>query len=155
MTPGTIDVDFPTLLPMTSPKLRAYPKETVVAEKLQAMVFLGLANSRMKDVFDVWLLAMNFDFSGLVLARAIKATFDRRKTELPKTAPLALTKGFSEDDAKMKQWKAFVSKTTLLPKTTTLDEVVTVIAPFVLPPLEAARDARRFDAVWKPKGPWD
>lgn len=95
---------------MPAPKLRAYPKETVIAEKVQAMVFLGIANSRMKDFFDVWFLAMNFQFDGSVLSRAIKATFERRKTELPKAPPLALTKGFSEDDAKMKQWKAFVSK---------------------------------------------
>jgi predicted nucleotidyltransferase component of viral defense system len=154
VTPGTIDVGFPTLLPMTAPKLRAYPKETVVAEKVQAMVFLGIANSRMKDFFDVWFLATNFEFEGVVLARAIQATFERRKTELPKAAPLALTKGFSEDDAKMKQWKAFVSKAPLLPKTTTLDEVVQVIAPFVLPPLEAAREGQKFTAIWKPKGPW-
>jgi hypothetical protein len=118
------------------------------------MVFLGIANSRMKDFFDVWFLAMNFEFQGPGLARAIQATFERRRTELPKMAPLALTKGFSEDDAKMKQWKAFVSKATLLPKTTTLNEVVTLIAPFVLPPLDAARDARPFEATWKPEGPW-
>lgn len=154
VTPGTIDVDYPTLLPMSAPRLRAYPKETVVAEKLQAMVFLGIANSRMKDFFDVWFLATNFEFDGPMVARAIKATFERRKTELPKTAPMALTKGFSADDAKMKQWKAFVSKTTLLSKTTTLDEVVTFIAPFVLPPLDAARDGRTFKMTWKPKGPW-
>ncbi len=154
VTPGTIDVDFPTLLPMAAPKLRAYPKETVVAEKLQAMVFLGIANSRMKDFFDVWFLAMNLEFEGPVLARAIKATFERRKTELPKAAPLALTKSFSEDDAKMKQWKAFLSKAALLPKTMTLDEVVQVIAPFVQPPLEAALKGEKFTAIWKPKGPW-
>ncbi len=154
VTPGTVDVDFPTLLPMTAPKIRAYPKETVVAEKLQAMVFLGIANSRMKDFFDVWFLAMNFEFAGPVLARAIKATFERRKTELPKTAPLALTKDFAEDDAKVKQWKAFVSKTTLLSKSTTLDEIVALIAPFVLPPLAAAREARNLEATWKPRGPW-
>lgn len=153
VTPGTIDVDYPTLLPMSAPRLRAYPKETVVAEKLQAMIFLGIANSRMKDFFDVWFLAMNFDFEGRVLARAIQATFERRKTELPKTAPLALTKGFSEDDAKMKQWKAFVSKTTLS-KTTTLDEVITLIARFILPPLDAAREGHPFKMTWKPKGPW-
>jgi predicted nucleotidyltransferase component of viral defense system len=154
VTPGTIDVDYPTLLPMAAPKLRAYPKETVVAEKVQAMVFLGIANSRMKDFFDVWFLATNFEFEGAVLSRAIQATFERRKTDLPMIAPVALTKGFSEDDAKMKQWKAFVSKAALLPKTTALDEIVQAIAAFVLPPLEAARDGGSFKATWKPKGPW-
>ncbi|NOU34504.1 MAG: nucleotidyl transferase AbiEii/AbiGii toxin family protein [Polyangiaceae bacterium] len=155
VTPGTNEVDFPTLLPMSAPRLHAYPRETVVAEKLQAMVHLGIANSRMKDFFDVWFLAINFEFAGPVLARAIQATFERRKTDLPKMAPLALTKGFSEDDAKMKQWKAFLSKTTLLPPRTALDEVVTLIAPFVLPPLDAARDGHAFEVTWKPKGPWE
>jgi predicted nucleotidyltransferase component of viral defense system len=155
VTPGTVDVEFPTLLPMASPTIHAYPKETVVAEKLQAMIFLGIANSRMKDFFDLWFLAMNFAFRGPVLARAIEATFERRKTPLQRTVPVALTKVFSEDDAKMKQWKAFVSKTTLLPLTTTLDDVVTVIAPFVLAPLDAVREARPFQATWEPAGPWD
>jgi hypothetical protein len=68
--------------------------------------------------------------------------------------PLALTKAFSEDDAKMKQWKAFVSKTAVLSKTTTLDEVVTFIAPFVLAPLDAAREGHSFKMAWKPMGPW-
>ncbi len=108
----------------------------------------------MKDFFDVWFLAENFVFDGKVLASAIKATFDRRKTELPKMPPLALTKGFSEDDGKMKQKKAFVSKAALLPKTTALDEFVQAIAVFVLPPLEAARDGRSLEGTWKPKGPW-
>jgi predicted nucleotidyltransferase component of viral defense system len=154
VTPEAIDVEFPTLLPMSAPRLRVYPKETVVAEKLQAMVFLGIANSRMKDFFDVWFLAMNFEFDGRVLARAIQATFERRKTELPKAAPLALTEVFSSDEAKVRQWRAFVSKAAVLPKTVTLDEVITAIGSFVLPPLDAAREALAFQATWKPKGPW-
>jgi hypothetical protein len=108
----------------------------------------------MKDFFDVWFLAMNFEFEGLLLARATKATFERRQTELPNTAPLALTKSFSEDEAKVKQWKAFLSKAALQPKMTTLGEVVEVIASFVEPPLEAAAKGRQFTAIWRPKGPW-
>jgi len=111
ITPGTSEVEYPTLLSMQAPRLDVYPKETVVAEKLQAMVFLGIANSRMKDFFDVWFLAKHFEFEGPTLARAIQATFERRKTDLPKAPPLALTRTFAEDDAKMKQWKAFISKT--------------------------------------------
>ena len=135
-------------------QLRGYPKETVVDEKLQAMVFLGIANSRMKDFFDVWFLAMNFEFNGPTLARALRATFDRRKTELPKTAPHALTRTFSEDDAKMKQSKAFVfvSKTAILPKAVMLDDVIAVIGSFVIPPLDAAGEDRAFEAIWKPGG---
>ena len=154
VTPGTTEVEVPTLLPMSAPRLHAYRRETVVAEKLQAMVHLGIANSRMKDFFDIWFLATNFEFEGAALACAISATFERRKTDVPKTTPVALTKGFSEDNAKMKQWKAFVSKAQLLPAKMSLNDVVGDIGLFVLPPLVATRDGRVFEVTWKPKGPW-
>jgi len=154
VTPDATEIEFPSMLSFSAPRIRAYPKETVVAEKVHAMVHLGIANSRMKDFFDLWFLATHFEFEGPVLVRAIRATFERRATDLPNATPLALTKGFSEDDAKMKQWKAFVSKTTLLPKATTLSEVVAVIAPFVVPPLEATRAGSAFERRWAPSGPW-
>jgi len=154
VTPRTIEVDYPTLLPMPAARLHVYPRETVVAEKLQAMVHLGIANSRMKDFFDLWFLATNFEFEGAELAKAISATFERRKTPLPVAPPLALTRGFFDDDAKKKQWKAFVGKSVLLPPGTTLETIVGLIAPFVLPPVDAAREGHAFEATWKPNGPW-
>lgn len=83
-------IEYPVLLDLPAPKLRAYPREVVVAEKFQAIVVLGIANSRMKDFFDLWMLASVFDFEGLRLSRAIKATFERRKTPLPSASPLGI-----------------------------------------------------------------
>jgi len=83
-------VDFPALLELPAPRLRAYPRETVVAEKLEAIVQLGMANSRMKDFYDVAVLGRDFDFDGELLTRAIRATFERRKTPLPVSLPVAL-----------------------------------------------------------------
>lgn len=107
--PGLTEVSLPVLLDAPAPKLKAYPKETVIAEKLQAMVALGRANSRMKDFYDVWFLANAFEFTDKRLARAIVATFNRRKTEIPSETPDALTDAFADDQTKQLKWKAFVS----------------------------------------------
>ena len=95
---------------MEPPRLRAYPRETVVAEKLEALVKLGMANSRMKDFFDLAVLARSFAFSGPVLRDAIAATFRRRGTAIPTELPVGLTDSFAKDGVKLTQWKAFVSR---------------------------------------------
>lgn len=92
--PPAAVIDFPVLLDFPAPRLRGYPRETVVAEKLEAMVQLGISNSRMKDFFDVALLARVFDFDGELLSRAIRATFERRGTPAPLTTPIALSAAF-------------------------------------------------------------
>jgi predicted nucleotidyltransferase component of viral defense system len=111
ITPKAEAVRYPTLLNFPVPELSAYPRETVVAEKFQAMASLGLANSRMKDFFDVWFLSRQFAFEGTLLGRAIQATFARRQTALPTEPPLALTAEFSGDEGKRKQWQHFSRKT--------------------------------------------
>lgn len=83
ITPAAPEVEYPSLLDFPAPRLRVYPKETVIAEKFQAMVVLGFINSRMKDFYDVWLMSKEFSFAGRLLARAIQATFERRQTDLP------------------------------------------------------------------------
>ena len=84
VTPGPDNVQYPVILDaMPQPQLRAYPRYTVVAEKLEAMVKLGILNSRMKDSFDLWVLAGHSDFDGAVVATAIRATFERRGTAIP------------------------------------------------------------------------
>lgn len=103
MTPEASIVEFPPLLDFPAPRLGAYPRETVVAEKLEAVVQLGMSNSRMKDFHDLAVLARNFDSDGDLPARAIRATFERRRTPLPDTLPVALTAAFSEDAAKNTQ----------------------------------------------------
>ena len=104
--------DYPTLLDFPAPRLKSYGRETVVAEKFEAMVKLGLLNSRMKDFFDLWLLSRQFDFDGPVLATAIAKTFEHRGTELT-LQPTALTADFATDAGKMTQWNAFVRKSRL------------------------------------------
>ncbi|MFI5303107.1 MAG: nucleotidyl transferase AbiEii/AbiGii toxin family protein, partial [Polyangiales bacterium] len=111
VTPSAELIDFPTLLDSPAPRLRAYPRETVVAEKVEAMVQLGMVNSRMKDFFDVLHLAQRFEFDGELLVRALRATFERRRTVLPTGLPVALTPAFADDATKRTQWVAFVRKT--------------------------------------------
>lgn len=105
--PGLEELDYPVMLDEPAPHLRVYPPETVIAEKFQAIVALGQANSRMKDFFDVWLLLRESSFTGDRLPRAIAATFQRRTTEIPTEVPDGLSDAFSGDPAKLEQWKAF------------------------------------------------
>jgi predicted nucleotidyltransferase component of viral defense system len=115
VTPAPEIVRFPVLLDgLPQPTLRAYPVYTVVAEKYQAMVSLGIANTRMKDYFDLWILARFAEFDSKVLAQAIAATFERRGTSVPAAVPLGLSAAFADDARKRQQWKAFLSKNKLV-----------------------------------------
>ena len=105
--PGIEDIDLPVLLDMPSPHLRAYPPETVIAEKFHAMVALGRANSRMKDYYDVWMLTSAFAIEPERLQQAIAATFARRSTVIPAEVPDGLSDAFAGDPAKQRQWNAF------------------------------------------------
>lgn len=105
--PGIEDIDLPVLLDMPSPHLRAYPLETVIAEKFHAMVVLGRANSRMKDYYDVWMLIDSFELEPQRMRRAIEATFARRNTEIPASVPDGLSDEFCADASKQRQWDAF------------------------------------------------
>ena len=105
--PGVEDIDLPVLLDMPLPHLRAYPPETVIAEKFHAMVVLGRANSRMKDYYDMWMLTSTFEIDPERLRRAIAATFARRNTVVPAVVPDGLTDAFAADPAKQRQWDAF------------------------------------------------
>jgi predicted nucleotidyltransferase component of viral defense system len=105
--PGVEDIDLPVLLDMPSPHLRAYPPETVIAEKFHAMVVLGRANSRMKDYYDVWMLTGAFEIDPERLRRAIAATFARRNTTIPTEVPDGLSDAFADDPGKQRQWEAF------------------------------------------------
>lgn len=105
--PGIEDIALPVLLDMPSPQLRAYPPETVIAEKLHAMVVLGMANSRMKDYYDVWMLTGAFELESERLRQAIVATFARRNTAVPQVVPDGLSEAFAVDAVKQRQWDAF------------------------------------------------
>lgn len=135
--PGVAEMDLPVMLDFPAPHLRAYARETVVAEKFQAMVLLGRANSRMKDFHDIWVLSRAADFTDDRLARAIAATFVRRGTEIPVELPDALTPAFATDAAKVQQWNAFVADVAFQPGA--LVDVVKDLGTFLMPHAAAAR----------------
>lgn len=155
ITPKAERIDYPTLLGQPAPVLRAYPKETVVAEKYEAMVNLGIANTRMKDFYDVWVLAREFEFDGATLAGAVRATFHRRKTEVPATPPIALTSEFSRDRTKLTQWTAFVRRGRLVEDVPVFEQVVDVLHSFLWPVTEAINLGEQFGGRWAPGGPWE
>jgi predicted nucleotidyltransferase component of viral defense system len=154
ITPKAEAVTYPTLLGMEAPTLRAYPRETVVAEKLEAMVKLGIANSRMKDFFDVFVMARTFPFEGTLLKDAFAATFGRRGTALPAEPPIALTPAFAGDVTKRRQWTAFLNRGNLGETVPSFDEVVKALGEFLMPPLLAAAQGRDFVRTWTAGGPW-
>lgn len=143
-------VEYPVLLDHPAPTIRAYKKETVIAEKFQAMVDLGIANSRMKDFFDLYTFALNFEFDGLELTEAIKATFERRETKIPSELPTALTPEFSKNEDKQKQWAAFAKKLEL---EITLEETVQRIADFIMPCMGAISTSEPLGKKWS-GGQW-
>jgi predicted nucleotidyltransferase component of viral defense system len=149
VTPAPEKIEYPTLLAGSpAPRLRAYSRYSVVAEKFQAMVMLGIANTRMKDFYDVWTLASTFNFDGEVLCRSLKATFDRRNTELPLTAPLALTPEFYQEQTKQSQWNAFLKRSQLMEQAAPLDKVAVLLQNFLMPPTLAASKDESFEMHW-------
>lgn len=153
VTPAAEYVDFPVLLDFPAPRLRAYPRETVVAEKVDAMVQLGMANSRMKDFFDIAWLADRFSFDGALLARAIRTTFERRRTAFPRGVPVALTSAFADDSMKRTQWGAFVGKVGAA-RSADLPTAIARVAAFVSKPLEVAATGAIWQGRWSGGGPW-
>lgn len=139
--PGLEELALPVLLDQPSPTLRAYARETVVAEKFQAMVMIGQANSRLKDYYDLWVLARSYSFEPKRLAAAIAATFKRRSTEIPADLPDGLKPAFYEDRAKQSQWSAFLEDVAVQPGT--LEQVCADIAEFLLPAAARARQMKQ------------
>ncbi len=154
VTPSPDVVDFPSLLDFPPPRIRAYPQETVIAEKYQAMVQLGIANSRMKDFFDIWIMARDFPFDGRTLSEAIRATFQRRQTSVPASPPMALRADFGEDIAKGQQWQAFATRSGTMSSVPTLALVVEDLAKFLMPPSQAVAGGKEFLERWDAGGPW-
>jgi predicted nucleotidyltransferase component of viral defense system len=153
IVPAPEELEFPTLLKSPAPKLNAYPKESVVAEKFEAIVKLGMANSRMKDFYDLWVLAQRFQFESATLAAAIQATFATRETVLPISLPLALQMDFYNLPSKQMQWKAFLRKSGLNAESS-LEETIRVIREFVMPVAEAISKRDREKRIWQAAGPW-
>ncbi len=113
VTPAPEPIQYPVILDFPAPRLRAYHPVTVVAEKVNAMVVLGAMNSRMKDFYDVHAILSHMSVDDELLARAIKATFERRKIPLPRELPVAFRPEFLEDGLKETQWQAFLHRSSL------------------------------------------
>jgi predicted nucleotidyltransferase component of viral defense system len=153
ITPRIETVDYPTLLDMPAARLRANPKETVVAEKLEAIVQLGQANSRMKDFFDLWHISRAFVFNGETVVQAIGNTFDARTTRIPGNTPVGLSEQFAATNES--QWQAFLARIgNEDEQPTSFATVISRLREFALPPMHAARDGERFVLQWTEGEVW-
>ena len=154
VTPGVREIDFPSLLDMPAPRLHAYPPETVVAEKFQALVSLGMTNSRMKDFYDLWAISETFSFDGKIVAEAIRAIFNRRQTVVPSETPVALTRAFAEDGTKQSQWRGFLRRTAIDMAPGPFVELQRKVAAFVVPPALAIASGTIFSQKWEAGSGW-
>jgi predicted nucleotidyltransferase component of viral defense system len=153
VVPGPVTADYPTLLDLPAPRIRAYTRESLIAEKLHTMVRRGLLNSRMRDFFDIWALSRQFDFDGGVLAGAVRETFARRGLEIV-SHPVSLTEEFAADAAKATQWRGFLRQSRLEGVPVELGEVVGSIGVFLGPVAEALHEGKEFRGRWQAPGPW-
>tara|TARA_R100001143_G_scaffold63512_1_gene71144 strand:- start:24507 stop:25427 length:921 start_codon:yes stop_codon:yes gene_type:complete len=154
ISPAPIWIEYPVLLDGEPLKLLAYTLDSAIAEKYQAMVYLDLANSRMKDFYDIWYLMHNQDFEGRKLQKAIELTFERRKTDLPKEPPTALTEAFYSDNSKIAQWNAFRKKAGIENVPETLKEVSEDISRFIWPLNLKLKNGEEMDSNWNPQKGW-
>ena len=146
--------EFPTILAMPSPFLLTYSRYSVVAEKYEAMVKLGIANSRMKDFSDIWIMSKMFSFTGVATSKAIRVTFERRNTEIPHSLPVALSNSFADDSVKKIQWLAFVKRSRSTVSPGSLKELITFIRDFLMEPTMSCHSEVSFEKEWIPGGPW-
>ena len=147
-------IKYPTLLTFPEPHIRAYPLEAIIAEKLETMISLGIINSRMKDIYDVYTLIKSFSFDGEILSRSIAETFTRRKTALPKNTPIVFSKEFADDNTKKNQWAGFLKKTGLS-ISEELDEILNKISNCIQPIIEHLQSREPFTFFWSAGGPWN
>jgi hypothetical protein len=155
VTPAPSEANYPALLEFPGPRLMAYPKETVVAEKLEALVKLGIANTRMKDFYDLEILSRTFAFEGKTLAKAIQNTFQKRGTDLPMAGlPVAFTSEFYDDVNKNRQWSAFCTKNESYVQKVEFKTVMEAIRNFLALPVRTVQEGDSFSKTWRPGGPW-
>jgi predicted nucleotidyltransferase component of viral defense system len=153
VSPAPVLCDYPTLLDMPAPRLLAYTPYTIVAEKFEALVTLGEANSRMKDYFDLSHLAAQEGFDGLVLQVAIRSAFAARGTVVPASVPVGLERAFGELPQKQAQWTSFLRNRRQ--SGLRLEDAVVQARAFLMPLCKAERRGERFEGEWKPGGPWE
>lgn len=153
VTPRARISSYPVLLEFPTPRLKTYPLHTVIAEKFHAIVLKGLANSRLKDYYDLWYMSGHSKIDGSMLAGALKATFARRKTKLPSAVPEGLLGAFAGDPAKIRQWNNFTARTSP-GKKTTLTKAALQIKSFIMPPVRAVLAKEAFTEKWEPGRGW-
>jgi len=147
-------INYPVILDFPKPHLKGYPIESVVSEKFEAMVKLGLLNSRMKDFYDIWLMMHQFNFGGLKLIEALKKTFKHRKTPLPEHKPLFAEEIYDEKSDRQTLWKAFLEKGDIKFVPKKLCATAKEIENFLIKPLDAIHKSHKFSKEWKSAGPW-
>ena len=152
--PKTSTVEYPAILDLPGPRLKGYPPESMVSEKFEAMVKLGVLNSRMKDFYDIWLIIRQFDFNGSALAGALKRTFGNRKTVLPEAKPLFAEEIYNAESDRQLLWKAFIRKGQIKHAPDRLSAVAGEIENFLIEPVLALGKEADFKKKWKAPGPW-
>jgi len=147
-------INYPVILDFPKPHLKGYTFESAIAEKVEAMVKLGLLNSRMKDFYDVWLLIRQFDFQGKIIAQAIKKTFTHRKTELPKGTSFFAPEIYDEKSDRQTMWKEFLKKGDIRNAPASLKSTALSIEKFLMEPIQALHSKKPLKAHWQAPGPW-
>lgn len=145
---------YPSLLDFPAPELLAYPREAVVAEKLEAMLLLGDRNSRIKDFFDLHHLATHFEFDRAILTEALRKTLKRRRTPIPEQQPVALTSEYWDNPSRPTQVRAFARRARIAVSEDFAEECTRMLDAFLSPVLEDLRSGRAPAGTWRPGGPW-
>lgn len=153
IVPNPTTVSYPAILDFPAPELKGYTMESTIAEKFQAMVKLGVLNSRMKDFYDIWMLSRTFDFKGEVLAEAVEKTFMNRNTLISLNAAI-FDPSFGKDGDKNVQWQSFIRKTKLINAPESFEEVIAVVKLFLEPLAAAFSERHSFNRFWIAPGPW-
>jgi hypothetical protein len=137
-------VQFPSLIGMPTPQVLAYPPQTVIAEKLEAMTALGVTNGRVKDLYDVWAISLAFDLDGKSVVAAVRETFTRRGTVLKPGRPPMLSATYTGDASRQSLWRAFLSnRAEIVGAPPELPAMAEEAAPFIVPIMDAAAGATR------------
>jgi len=145
---------YPTLLDSPSPEILAYPREAVVAEKLEAMVVLGDRSSRIKDFFDLQYLASHFEYDRATVTEAVRRTFARRRTPVPEERPIGLTREYWDNPSRPAQLRAFARRARIEMPEGFADECARLLEGFLCPVLEDVGTGKSSAATWPPGGPW-
>ncbi len=153
IVPGPCKVAYPALLDFPPPELKGYTKESTIAEKFQAMVNLGVLNSRMKDFYDISFLSRMFDFMGETLAEAIEKTFENRNTPII-VNPTVFDHSFTKDEDKLVQWLGFIKKAKLTDAPESFEDVAAAVKVFLEPIVASIVERQRFHGIWTAPGPW-